>query len=141
MTDASRHLTILTGASRGLGRAMAEQLLQRAGDSLLCISRSSQPALADAASAAGSEGAQWEMDLADAAPVAERLRGWLAAQDAQRWSRVTLINNAGTVGSPTALADADFGALAQAMRIGLEAPMLLAAAFLGATRDWQARRA
>ncbi len=39
MNDATRHLFILTGASRGMGQAMARQLL--APDRLLlCISRS-----------------------------------------------------------------------------------------------------
>jgi NAD(P)-dependent dehydrogenase (short-subunit alcohol dehydrogenase family) len=44
MPDMKKHLYILTGASRGMGLAMAEQLLQ-AGHTLLCISRHANPAL------------------------------------------------------------------------------------------------
>ena len=40
----SQHITILTGASRGMGLAMAEQLLA-AGHDLLCISRKQNDAL------------------------------------------------------------------------------------------------
>ena len=42
------HLYILTGASRGLGLAMAQQLLQT-GNSLVCMSRRANPELAEAA--------------------------------------------------------------------------------------------
>jgi len=37
----SQHLYILTGGSRGMGLAIAEQLLQ-AGNTLICISRNQQ---------------------------------------------------------------------------------------------------
>ena len=39
-----KHLTILTGASRGMGLGMAQQLLQP-GRTLLCISRKTNDAL------------------------------------------------------------------------------------------------
>lgn len=135
------HLYLITGASRGLGRAMAEQLLQP-GNLLLCISRRQSPELAEQAGKAGSgvELVQWEQDLADPVPAAARVRGWLASQDARRFDSATLINNAGTVGSPAPLSAAADGDLSQALRIGLEAPMLLAASFLGVTRHWRGAR-
>jgi benzil reductase ((S)-benzoin forming) len=132
-------LTILTGASRGLGRAMAQQLLQP-GATLLCISRHSDAALAQEAKGAGAVLEQWEQDLADAVAAAARLSAWLQAIEPTRFARATLINNAGTVGQPRPLADGVAGELAQALRVGLEAPMLLAGAFLGATRGWTGRR-
>ncbi|MBT2336131.1 SDR family NAD(P)-dependent oxidoreductase [Variovorax paradoxus] len=135
------HLYLITGASRGLGRAMAEQLLQP-GNMLLCISRRQSPELAEQASKAGSgvELVQWEQDLADPLAAAARVREWLAAQDAQCFGSVTLINNAGTIGNPAPLSAAVDADLSQALRIGLEAPMLLTAAFLGATRHWRSAR-
>ncbi|HWT19163.1 MAG TPA: SDR family NAD(P)-dependent oxidoreductase [Variovorax sp.] len=134
------HLYLITGASRGLGRAMAEQLLQP-GNVLLCISRRQSPELAEqAGKQAGVELVQWEQDLADPVAAATRVRGWLAAQDSQRFDGVTLINNAGTVGNPAPLASAVEAELSLALRIGLEAPMLLTAAFLGATREWRGAR-
>ncbi|MED7641720.1 UNVERIFIED_CONTAM: SDR family NAD(P)-dependent oxidoreductase, partial [Lactobacillus acidophilus] len=99
------HLYLITGASRGLGRAMAEQLLQP-GHVLLSIPRRQSPGLAEQAKAAGVELVQWEQDLSDPVASAARLREWLATQDAQRFDAVTLINNAGTVGNPAPLATA-----------------------------------
>lgn len=136
---ASSHLTLITGASRGLGRAMAEQLLQ-AGHMVLGISRRQEPQLAELAQQAGAELIQWEQDLSDPVAASARLSAWLKTLDGQRFDSVTLINNAGTVGNPAPLASAVGAELSQALRIGLEAPMLLTAAFLGATREWRGAR-
>ena len=136
---ASSHLTLITGASRGLGRAMAEQLLQ-AGHTVLGISRRQEPQLAELAQQAGAEFIQWEQDLSDPVAASARLAAWLKALDGQRFDSVTLINNAGTVGNPAPLVSAVGAELSQALRIGLEAPMLLTAAFLGATREWRGAR-
>ena len=130
-----KHLTILTGASRGLGLAMAEQLL-KADALLLCISRNVNDALATQAAACGAEWLQWQADLSDAAPVAQRLQVWLAALDPQTLASATLINNAGVISELTPLHDAQADDLTRALRVGLEAPMLLCAAFLGATQTW-----
>lgn len=138
-TSAPSHLTVITGASRGLGRAMAEQLLQ-AGHTVLGIARKPSPELAEAAKAGGAELTQWEQDLSDPVAAAARLSAWLQTLDGQRFDSVTLINNAGTVGNPAPLSRAVPAELAQALRIGLEAPMLLTAAFLGATREWRGAR-
>jgi len=132
-------LTILTGASRGMGLAMAEQLLQP-GALLLCISRQSNAALDALAAQRGAQLQQWQADLADAAPVAQRLSTWLQALDPATLQSATLINNAGVISALTPLRDGQSADLANALRVGLEAPLLLCAAFLGATRDWTAPR-
>ena len=132
---AARHLFILTGASRGMGRAMAEQLLTP-GHTLLTLSRRPDEALASRATAAGATLAQWAVDLADAAPVATRLADWLGQQDGAAFTSATLINNAGVIPAIVPLRDAEPQDLANALRVGLEAPMQLTAAFLGATRAW-----
>jgi len=133
------HLTVLTGASRGLGRAMAEQLLQP-DRLLLCLSRRSDPALAARAAETGTTLLQWEQDLAEPAQAAARLAQWLQGLDAGGLESAALINNAGVVAPAVPLAQAASADVAQALRVGLEAPMLLTAAFLGATRGWRAGR-
>ena len=133
------HLTILTGASRGMGRAMAEQLL-RPHATLLCISRRSDAALVAQAVAAGTALTQWEEDLAAPLATAGRLAAWLQALDPQAFAAVTLINNAGALASPTPLSGAEAGDISNALRVGLEAPMLLTAAFLRATLVWSGAR-
>ena len=130
-----KHLTILTGASRGMGLAMAEQLLN-ADALLLCISRQTNDALAKKAADCGAELLQWQADLSDAAPVAQRLAEWLATRQPSELASATLINNAGVISELTPLRNSQADDLARALRVGLEAPMLLCAAFLGATQGW-----
>lgn len=135
----TQDLTILTGASRGMGLAMARQLLAP-GRTLLCISRSSNAELAASAQEVGCTLIQWTADLADGAAVARRLRTWLAEQSGAGWGSATLINNAGVIGRITPLSQAEPDDLAWALRVNLEAPMQLCAAFLGGTQGWAAAR-
>ena len=134
-----RHLTLLTGASRGMGLAMAEQLVD-AGHALVCISRKTNDALAARARAAGVPLEQWPQDLARAETAAARLQGWLAGQDSTAFASITLINNAGLIPRIAPLGEIPAMQLAEAMRVDLEAPMLLTAAFLAATGSWKAER-
>ncbi|MDO5087390.1 MAG: SDR family NAD(P)-dependent oxidoreductase [Comamonadaceae bacterium] len=140
MTDVSSpSLTILTGASRGLGLALARQVLQRGG-TLLTLSRQPLQALAAEAAQAGATLIQWSQDLADAPAAAARLAAWLRGQAPNAYASATLINNAGVIPRIGALMDAEAADLANAMRVGLEAPLLLSAAFLDATRTWAGPR-
>jgi benzil reductase ((S)-benzoin forming) len=131
----TQHLFILTGASRGMGLAMAEQLLSPQ-NTLLCISRHANAALADMARAKGCALTQWTQDLAEPTAAATRLSAWLAEQGPAQFASATLINNAGVISALVPLGQSDPADLARALRVGLEAPMLLCAAFLGGTQDW-----
>lgn len=133
-------LFILTGASRGMGRAMAQQLLQRGEITLLAISRGVDAELEALAADAGSLLVQWQLDLAEPLPAAQRVNDWLGSLHAPAFQSATLINNAGTVGRPAPLAQAELADLSQALRVGLEASLLLTSAFLRATRRWSAPR-
>lgn len=131
-------LVILTGASRGLGQAMAAQYLA-GGAFVLGLSRRESTELKPSG-AGGLE--QWPADLADALPVAERLGAWLA--DFERRAaghlpaRVRLIHNAALVSEPGDVAATAPDELARSLRIGLEAPVALTAVFLQATAQWAA---
>ena len=131
-------LTILTGHSRGMGRAMAHRLLA-AGHRLLGISRGRLQGL-DASAGAAGELIEWQADLADGAHVARRLQSWLEGQAVQPWRSVTLINNAGLIPAIVPLSRAQPEDLARALRVDLETPLQLCAAFLAATANWPAQR-
>ena len=139
MQTMTKHLTILTGASRGMGLAMACQLLSQ-GHTVLCISRNEQDALTQHAQGTGAALFQWCHDLADSATLGDRLESWLREQESTAWDSATLINNAGMIPHIGPLGDVPPDELARAMRVGLEAPMQLAAAFLRATKRWQGER-
>ena len=132
-------LIILTGASRGMGLAMAQQLAQP-GARLLCISRQHNPGLQAQADAAGAMLEQWSADLADGVAVAQQVKAWLDVIDPRTLASATLINNAGVLSPLLPIRDSDPSALAQALRVGVEAPLQLCAAFLGATRNWAVPR-
>lgn len=130
-------LYILSGASRGMGLAMASQLL--AVDHLvLGISRRQNAELQQQADAAGCPLLQWPLDLSDPLPAAQALQDWLAAQDPGRFSHACLINNAGVVTPPGPIDRVPLAELSSALRVGLEATVLLSSAFLAATRGWGA---
>lgn len=133
-----QHLTILTGASRGMGLAMAQQLLQRPGQYLVCISRNTNAALQ--ATAAHTHLDQWPHDLAQAELTALALTTWLQAHKPGQFASATLVNNAALLPRIAPLDQSAPADLAQALRVGLEAPMLLTAAFLHATIGWAVPR-
>lgn len=133
--NSPQDLTILTGASRGMGLAMARQLLGP-GRVLLCLSRHVNPELEHEARAAGVHLEQWAQDLGDAGEAVERLERWLHSLHAPSISSATLINNAGLLPAIVPLQDCPADELSQALRVGLEAPMLLSGAFLRATQAW-----
>ncbi len=126
----STHLTILTGSSRGMGHAMAEQLLGM-GHTVLGLSRQ-----ANAQLAAHPHCTQWAVDLLDSTTVATRLEDWFITQAHTPWESVNLINNAGVITTIAPLSAVQASDISRSLRVGLEAPMQLCAAFLRATANW-----
>jgi benzil reductase ((S)-benzoin forming) len=123
-----------------MGLSMARQLLS-AGHTVLCISRTSAPDLDAHARHVGATVLQWEHDLADSGSLAGKLESWLKdSQAEQAWASATLINNAGVIPQIAPLSGIGADDLARALRVGLEAPMQITAAFLRATDGWQAPR-
>ena len=125
-------LYIVTGASRGMGQAIARALLAP-GHVLIGISRKTSAALTEAVSAQGGVLEQWEQDLAQPLAAAQRLQAWLQAQPVTRFASATLINNAGVVPPPGPVDGSSLEDLSNALRVGLEATLLLSSAFLRAT--------
>lgn len=137
----TEHLMILTGASRGLGLAVARQWLQTSGHVLIALARHPDARLADRAQQQGSRCLSWALDLADAPAAAQALADWLAAQPADAFASATLLNNAGVLSPLGPIGASSAAELSNALRVGLEAPMLLTAAFLRGTEGWSARQA
>lgn len=135
----SQHLFIVTGSSRGVGAALVDQLLQP-GHLVLGIARQANPVMRTVAEASGAIYQQWQRDLADPLPVAQELRNWLAALDSSKLRSATLINNAGVIGGGAPVEQIALPVLSQALRVGLEATLLLCAAFLDASAGWSAQR-
>lgn len=122
-----------------MGLAMAAQLLS-ANHFVLCISRNANEALASRAAKLGSQLEQWPLDLEHSVEAAAMLEQWLGSRKADLFTSATLINNAGVMPRIAPLSASDPIDLTRALRVGLEAPLLLTAAFLRATERWDMPR-
>ena len=123
-----------------MGAAMAAQLLGDASHTVICISRHENASLAAVAKQSGATCEQWTADLAAPIAVAARLQARLAGFDASAFTRASLINNAAMLTTIGGLEVCSAEGLSAAMRVGLEAPLLLTAAFLRATSAWPGER-
>ena len=116
------NLYIVTGTTKGLGRALADRIALDADNELIELAR--------APDAAVPGGVRFEVDLADTAAVegvgeriAQRIRG-------KRYAKAVLINNAGVVIPVAPLERADPYELERNLVVNLVAPMLLMRSFL-----------
>jgi len=116
-------LYIVTGASRGLGLALATQLSAWTGTRVLSISR------------AGLEsGTTWRdvrADLGTDGGQAAAAGAIVSALESEPWSRAVLINNAGTVEPLAVVGEADPAAVRRNIAVNLTAAIVLMDAFIG----------
>jgi benzil reductase ((S)-benzoin forming) len=120
------HITraIVTGHTRGLGAALAEQLLSR-NIAVLALSRTRNATLAQLYPQTFEE---VELDLANP----ERVAQWIAGDALRRFvdgaHSVLLFNNAGTVQPIGPLETQDAAAIASAIGLNVATPLMLASA-------------
>jgi NAD(P)-dependent dehydrogenase (short-subunit alcohol dehydrogenase family) len=134
----AEHVVILTGASRGLGAALAAQLL--GPDTLLiCVARSKNPTLEAAAKQSNAwldyylaDLGQIEMTEELATNICERLPG-----DAKFY---TLINNAGMIGPIDRSEVLSAREIADTVSLNLVAAMTFTAQFLAVTKVFTGKR-
>ena len=115
-------LYVVTGHTRGIGRALVEQLAQREQVEVIGIGRAPDGPLPG--------GAQYHADLTGLEPV-ERVLARLETRWAgRRFSKAVLINNAGVIQPIGPIVNAHPHALANAVAVNLTAPLVLMARFL-----------
>ncbi len=122
-----------------MGAAMAEQLIH-SGHWLVSIARHQNPGLNALATQHGARLAQWQHDLAAPQAAATQLQALLESLATEPPASATLINNAAALSPPGPLEQTDDADTVRALRVGLEAPVLLTAAFLRATAAWTVPR-
>jgi len=126
------NLYVITGTTKGLGRALAAQVAARADDFLVSLSRGDETASARAVAV--------RVDLADAAAIEsawDRVERAIAGKD---FDKAVLVNNAGVVAPVGPLHDVDAAELARNIAVNVTAPLLLMRRFLRATANVPVRR-
>ncbi|MBB3111152.1 benzil reductase ((S)-benzoin forming) [Paenibacillus phyllosphaerae] len=129
------HVTIVTGASRGLGEALTQRLLAP-NHQLVCLARKRNEALLQQAATLGVQLTWVEQDLAELTESggAEAFMKELLSRTAyQSAAHIRLINNAGMldpIGAASSNASED---VARHIAVNLTAPLVLSAAFLRET--------
>lgn len=127
---------IVTGYSRGLGAAIAENLLER-GYAVLGLARQPNTSLQ---ARFQTQLTSVTLDLADSHALIEWLAGSTLAQFVAGAEQVLLINNAGTVQPVGPPGGQGAAAVAQAVSLNVAAPLMLADAFVAATASACERR-
>ncbi|MGH8809695.1 MAG: SDR family NAD(P)-dependent oxidoreductase, partial [Noviherbaspirillum sp.] len=128
---------ILTGHTRGLGAAIAENLLAR-NIPVLAIARTGNAALGKRYPAAMLE--QVELDLSDSASLARWLGGGMLQRFLSGCKTVLLINNAGMLQPIGPVQSQDLVAISRAIGLNVAAPMMLSSAVVTASPDASDRR-
>ena len=116
------NLYIVTGTTKGLGKALAERIALAPDNELIALSRAPDAPIPG--------GARLRVDLADRAAleevcdrIGERIRG-------KHFAKAVLINNAGVVEPVAPLVRVDGEELARNLAVNLVAPILLMRRFL-----------
>ncbi len=127
---------IITGASRGLGAAIASELM-KPGNVLYCISRSPHTEVEEEAKSKDVIVHAHSADLTQFGQIDELVGGIIKSMNQEQFASITLINNAGMI-DPIAPASRMTNAdMQKNVELNLLAPMLLSASFLRWTSTFQ----
>lgn len=135
------NLTIVTGASRGLGFELAKQSLRK-GDFVITLERKVQSnnPLTALSKEIGCDLMQIEVDLLDLRGVVNMLSWALNDEKFQSVDCVNLINNAGVLGPVGPIEKNDPTAIVDCIRINFEAPVIVTQTVLKITENWKAQK-
>ena len=126
---------ILTGTSRGLGEAIATQLLQQ-GTKLISISRKQNEQLIEKAKHLHIPFDFYSFDLQEVHQIESLMENIFSNIDVKTVSSIHLVNNAGMLAPMKPIERSESEQLIANVHVNLVAPMLLSSAFMKHTTDW-----
>jgi len=130
------HYFIITGASRGIGAALAAQLL-KPNHVVIGVARSDNPDLKDEAQQQGVALRYFQQDLSESFNLTHFSQVPLNEIDRDEAESVTLVHNAGLL-TPIAQIGQESSAedYTRSLNVNLLAPMIMTEAFVSHLQDW-----
>ncbi|GAB3333462.1 SDR family NAD(P)-dependent oxidoreductase [Marivirga atlantica] len=125
-----KSLFIITGASKGIGRGLAEKALEDKDHNVIGISRTH--------SIQNDQYTALTADLSnpsEAASLSEKLYS-----NKSNYDRIVLINNAGTLGDVNHMGNIDNSSISQLMDLNVSSPMILMNEFMKTLRDFSGEK-
>lgn len=132
-------LTIITGASRGLGAELALRCL-KPGDTVVTIERHPDTSYGLLAKKKQCELIQLPVDLSDLNSAVSTISWFFNQADPKKFTSVRLINNAGILGPVGPIESASAPDIDHTIRVNFEAPVLIIQRFLELTADWESEK-
>jgi len=130
---AVEHLFLITGTTRGIGKALAAEARKVPGSFVVCLSRA-KPSLWR-----NQQNIQIDLNNIEAiAPALEAVHFDFRAADSLQ--HTVLINNAGVLAPIAPIGDCDDPLLARNIQVNLTAPLVLAHRFYGFSRPFRGRK-
>lgn len=129
-------LYIVTGASRGIGEAIARKILKH-GNVLFCASRSLNEDLVELASSLSVPLYYTETDLQQATSCQSFLTEIFERCKTMEVSRVALINNAGMLEPVSLIENLNAESMHAHLALNLLAPAILTSGFIRSTLEWK----
>lgn len=124
---------IITGGSKGIGRGIVDAYL---GNKVrvFSIARTVNAKLSEVGVT------QIELDLTETDKVEEGLSQIFDLLEPENISKITLINNAGTLGKIGPLEKLDAATITKTINLNTTVPFLCSAIFVAKTKEWQAKK-
>lgn len=130
------NLYLVTGASRGLGQAIAHKLLSPENH-VIGLSRSTSENLKKEAALSGSSFESIEVDLSHVEGLEKQVEDILKEVDPNSIKSICLINNAGVLSPTGPIENAGAHDIAYHMQVNLTAPVVLSSVFIRLTEAWE----
>ncbi|SOD18186.1 SDR family NAD(P)-dependent oxidoreductase [Pedobacter xixiisoli] len=123
-------ILIITGGSKGIGEGIIEAYLSN-GTTVFSISRTTNIELSKRGVT------QIELDLTETDKIELELLRVFKLLDMTKVAKITLINNAGTLGKIGPLEKLDATTIAQTIQLNAAVPFILSSAFISYFQDWE----
>ena len=124
-------IVIITGASKGLGLGLAKEY-HKNGYRVLSISRSNIEKLYALE--------QYQCDLSKTETIENTLKEIFSHLDKNNTSNLTLINNAGDLGTVNTIENISPEEISYTIRVNLTAPLILSSLFIKFSKGWDCKK-